>query len=209
MYKLSILLLIIKIYINNIMISENYCNNIKSNLLDMGFMEEHINIVLNITNSEEDAINLIIKMLENEEFYIQMKENYLLSIDKKSYFESNPNKYKMTIVVRKDLNMSVGKIAAQVGHGVLKSYQNALSEYPTYVHNWEKNNGSTKIVLSVNSLQEILNIKEEATINKLPYELIRDAGRTEVDPFTITVIAIGPGPSEVVDKVTGKLELLK
>lgn len=208
MYKLSILLLIVKLYINNIMTSENYCNNIKSNLLDMGFMEDHINIVLNITNSEEDAINLIIKMLENEEFYIQMKENYLLSIDKKSYFESNPNKYKMTIVVRKDLNMSVGKIAAQVGHGVLKSYQNALSEYPTYVYNWE-NSGSTKIVLSVNSLQEILNIKEEANINKLPYGLIRDAGRTEIDPFTITVIAIGPGPCEVVDKVTGKLELLK
>ena len=33
-------------------------------------------------------------------------------------------------------------------------------------------------------------------------------GRTQVDPGTITVIGIGPGPTEMVDSITGHLNLL-
>lgn len=116
--------------------------------------------------------------------------------------------YKMTIVVRKDLNMSTGKIAAQVGHAVLNCYKEALLTKSSYVKNWESS-GTAKIVLQINSLKELNEIKELAKINKLPFAMIADAGRTEVEPGTITVIAIGPGPVDEVDKVTGKLELLK
>ncbi len=121
---------------------------------------------------------------------------------------SKPTNYKMTIVVRKDLNMSVGKIAAQVGHAVLNCYKEALYLNNNYVKNWE-NSGSAKIVLQVNSLKELNEIKELAKLNKLPYAMIADAGRTEVEPGTVTVISIGPGPVDEVDKVTGRLELLK
>ncbi len=49
-------------------------------------------------------------MIEEPHFYSQMKDNIELKTIK------NEN-YKMVIVVRNDLNMGKGKIAAQVGHG--------------------------------------------------------------------------------------------
>ena len=60
----------------------------------------------------------------------------------------------MTIVVRKDLNMSTGKIAAQVGHAVLNCYKEALLTKSSYVKNWESS-GTAKIVLQINSLKEL------------------------------------------------------
>jgi peptidyl-tRNA hydrolase, PTH2 family len=38
--------------------------------------------------------------------------------------------------------------------------------------------------------------------------LIRDAGRTQIEPNSKTVLAIGPGENKVIDQVTGHLKLL-
>ena len=102
-------------------------------------------------------------MLEDEQFYNQMKENLNVSNDKNignnkilgDYLIFPKNEYKMTIVVRKDLKMSIGKIASQVAHGVLEAYKTAIKTHPDYVENWENYSGSAKIVLCVNSLKEI------------------------------------------------------
>lgn len=182
--------------------------NIKKELIEMGFLEEHIDLALKITSNQEEAIETIIKMLEDENFYKQMKYN-CLSNNSNSNNNYNQNQFKMTIAVRKDLNMSTGKIAAQVGHGVLNTYKLAVNTHSDYVKLWENYSGSAKIVLSVNSLKEITELGELAKKENLPFSIITDAGRTEIEPNTITVIAIGPGPSNLIDKVTGKLELFK
>ena len=38
--------------------------------------------------------------------------------------------------------------------------------------------------------------------------IVQDAGRTQVEPGSETVLAVGPGPVSDVDKITGKLKLL-
>jgi PTH2 family peptidyl-tRNA hydrolase len=41
----------------------------------------------------------------------------------------------------------------------------------------------------------------------LTVSLIQDAGRTQIEPGSQTVLGIGPGRGELIDDVTGHLEL--
>jgi PTH2 family peptidyl-tRNA hydrolase len=38
--------------------------------------------------------------------------------------------------------------------------------------------------------------------------VVRDAGRTEVEAGSVTVLAVGPATAELIDMVTGELRLL-
>jgi len=39
-------------------------------------------------------------------------------------------------------------------------------------------------------------------------EVIQDAGRTQIDPGSLTVLGVGPAPKSQIDLVTGGLKLL-
>ena len=115
---------------------------------------------------------------------------------------------KMVIVVRNDLGMSVGKIAAQVGHAVLGLYKIAQMENPQAVDQWEMLSWP-KIVLQVESEAKMDELRVQAEQAGIWNFQVQDAGRTEVEPGTKTVLAIGPDLNSKIDEITGKLKLLK
>lgn len=94
--------------------------------------------------------------------------------------------FKMVLVVRNDLKMGKGKIAAQC--------------------RWEMC-GQVKVVTRVESEEELLLLQNRAKTLKLPMHITIDAGKTQIAPNTRTVMAI-LGPCDIVDEVTGELKLL-
>ena len=120
---------------------------------------------------------------------------------------------KQVIVIRKDLKMRKGKIAAQTGHAVMKAVYcwedgtPIIINHP-YILEWLK--GSfTKVVVSVDSEDELQDVYKRACEAKLPCSIIEDEGRTEFgDVKTFTAVAVGPGPIDEVDLITGDLPLL-
>ncbi|AEA46630.1 peptidyl-tRNA hydrolase Pth2 [Archaeoglobus veneficus] len=113
--------------------------------------------------------------------------------------------YKQVIVVRDDLNLSRGKLAVQVAHAAILGYELADRRA---VEEW-KREGQKKIVLRVENIQKLMEIKEKAAKSGLPTAVVRDAGLTEVPPGTVTAVVIGPDEERRIDKITGNLPLLK
>lgn len=114
--------------------------------------------------------------------------------------------FKQTIVVRADLKLGKGKIAAQVAHASLEAYEKVLKEKPDWAALWAKS-GRAKIVLKVPDEKDLLMLYNKSK-NIVPTALIKDAGLTQTEPGTITCLASGPAPSGVLDKIFSGLKLL-
>jgi len=114
--------------------------------------------------------------------------------------------YKQVIVVRTDLNMGKGKIAAQCAHASVSALEKAEREDPEAVSEW-KATGQQKSVLKVTGKMELLELFEK--VKKIfPSALIRDAGLTQIAEGETTCLGIGPAEEREIDKYTGKLKLL-
>ncbi|KAL5568249.1 hypothetical protein UlMin_024824 [Ulmus minor] len=114
--------------------------------------------------------------------------------------------FKMILVVRNDLKMGKGKIAAQCSHATLGLYKKLLNRAPKALNRWEMC-AQPKVVVKIESEEDMLVLQERAKLVKLPTHITIDAGRTQIAPNSRTVMAI-LGPIEVVDDVTGGLKLL-
>ena len=110
---------------------------------------------------------------------------------------------KQAIVARADLGMGPGKLAAQAAHASLSAYEDTDDRTR---REW-KGSGQTKVVLKTSGEDAVFRLADEAERRGLPYAVVRDAGRTQVDPGTVTALAVGPGPEAEVDAVTGDLSL--
>uniref|UniRef100_A0A161N0Z2 peptidyl-tRNA hydrolase n=2 Tax=Triatoma infestans TaxID=30076 RepID=A0A161N0Z2_TRIIF len=116
---------------------------------------------------------------------------------------------KMVLVVRTELGMGKGKIAAQCSHAALGCYKIAQKNTPT-VLNWWEASGQPKIVLKLDTPGEegLYKLMQEAKKRGVVSTVIRDAGHTQVERGTATVAGIGPGEVDVLDQITGHLKLL-
>lgn len=116
---------------------------------------------------------------------------------------------KLVVVVNCALRMGTGKIAAQVSHGALGAYRDlAASGHERILQAWQRE-GEKTVVVGAENADEILRLRARAAEAGLPCHVIRDAGRTEVAPNSLTVMAIGPAPRTAIDPLTGALKLLR
>ena len=113
---------------------------------------------------------------------------------------------KLVCLVRQDLNMGAGKVAAQVAHGALGAYRKASQRDPQTLRGWE-DGGEACIILGVPTLEALDRHVAAAARLGLITHTIQDAGRTEVATGTRTVGCIGPGSVSEIDAITGGLSL--
>lgn len=135
---------------------------------------------------------------------------------------------KQMIVMRRDLKMRKGKIAAQAGHACVTAVLMALEKEnrlnqirtdgkgiylspsnmdATALSEWF-DKGVAKICVYVDSEEELLEIDRKAKEAGIISALICDAGLTEFhgEP-TYTCLALEPKSAEEVDKITNELPL--
>ncbi len=150
-----------------------------------------------------------------------------------------PRYLKQVIVVRKDLSMPTGKLAAMVAHAsmsfLLSKIADSLKEswlgrgpdkrYFTHFHlsaneaQWltELDPGleetgqvsMAKIVLRVDSETELLAIETKAKGFGLNVHRVIDSGHSHNPPGTLTCVAIGPHWPEELEPITGGLKVYR
>jgi PTH2 family peptidyl-tRNA hydrolase len=116
--------------------------------------------------------------------------------------------FKQAIIVRKDLHMGTGKIAGQVAHAAVQAAFKIRQYNYEWYNSWlnEDDPPQTKIVFKVNSCSELLKLTYETPLNYLAF--VHDAGKTQVEPNTLTCIGIGPLPNDIIDPVIEGLKPL-
>lgn len=109
-----------------------------------------------------------------------------------------------------------GKIAAQCSHATLACYKSISREArkagpksaaARILSRWERY-GQAKVAVQVKTLDEMKELMGKARSLGITSEVIQDAGRTQIDPGSLTVLGVGPAPKSKVDQVTGGLKLL-
>lgn len=137
-------------------------------------------------------------------------------------------KAKMMIVMRRDLKMRKGKIAAQAGHAAIEAILTALKKeerlqdlvmteegmtlktddpHESPLCEWF-HFGCAKICVYVDSEEELLAIAEKAKEKNIIAAVITDAGMTEFHGVpTKTCLALEPLPSDIANELTGHLPL--
>ncbi|CAI5644470.1 peptidyl-tRNA hydrolase 2, mitochondrial [Oreochromis niloticus] len=114
--------------------------------------------------------------------------------------------FKMILVVRNDLKMGKGKVAAQCSHAAVSAYKQVQRRNPELLRQWEYC-GQPKVVVKAPDEDTLIDLLGRAKEVGLPVSLIQDAGRTQIAPGSRTVLGIGPGLADLIDSVTGDLKL--
>ena len=138
--------------------------------------------------------------------------------------DSRGNEIVCYLLVRRDLKMPVGKVAAQVGHGVQAlmkamlltngvifiddpSGKGETHEVRDCFRTWD-GGSMTKVALGVEDEAELNQIFEQLDGLKIPYLTVTDEGRTHVEPGTVTCAVVNPLPKLLLKPILGRLRLL-
>ena len=148
--------------------------------------------------------------------FVKVKRNKVkkkkeeIDYNKKYKFKGSDD-LKMVFLVRQDLKMKAGKIAAQVAHAALGLYDDIIfgnDQYQQEALDFWVNYGQKKVVLKVPDLETMNNVLKQCKQAKIAYCMITDAGCTQILPGSKTVLGIGPDTSEKINKMTGSFKLM-
>jgi len=114
--------------------------------------------------------------------------------------------YKLVIVVRTDLGISKGKMAAQVAHAAVNCALKSKKSDSSNFNKWF-NDGQKKVVVKLSGESELRKLQQHTRDVGLISSLITDAGLTEIPPGTVTCLGIGPASESVIDTITGTYSL--
>ncbi|MCL5093470.1 MAG: peptidyl-tRNA hydrolase Pth2 [Candidatus Marsarchaeota archaeon] len=114
---------------------------------------------------------------------------------------------KQAIIIRTDLEMSKGKIAAQAAHASLMSYFEVERTDKSVAREWLES-GEKKIVLKVDNEEALIKLYTAFKFKKIPCALVTDAGLTEIPPGSKTALGIGPWDGREIGAFTDRLKLL-
>jgi PTH2 family peptidyl-tRNA hydrolase len=114
----------------------------------------------------------------------------------------------MVIVIRTDLNMSVGKMIAQACHAAVAASEKTKKTKTKHWRKW-RDTGGKKVALESESLEELEELARQAEELDITNVIIQDAGHTEVPPGTVTCLGLGPDQNIKIDNVTGDRQRLK
>jgi len=132
---------------------------------------------------------------------------------------------KQYIVVRTDLPMNAGKVAAQAAHSCMKVFFDKFEDTqivdekggdpidafiyrPSIEERYWIKGKFTKIAKKVKNENQLLKVYEKAKAAGLNVSIIKDAGLYGLEGENYTCIAVGPNYVEDCEPVVGKLRLL-
>jgi len=135
-------------------------------------------------------------------------------------------KTKQVIAVRRDLKMKHGKMAAQVAHAAMSfltregsirwngdfldhfvNDDDAIDKHRGAIRDWLENS-FTKVVLGVDSEEELHELEAKATEAGVMAHLVVDNGKTVFHgESTATCLALGPDWNEALDELVEHLKL--
>lgn len=118
----------------------------------------------------------------------------------------------MVFVVNMSLKMSAGKTSSQTAHAAVSLYIKAKQSTKKHllffnqIDTWVSL-GQKKVVLKGLNDTHLVSLEKEANDSSLISVLVRDAGRTQISPGSLTCLGIF-GTEEQVNKITSSLNLL-
>lgn len=117
----------------------------------------------------------------------------------------------MIFLVRNDIKMSKGKIAAQIGDATQYIVEDCIQRKSVTYISWKKLYNSQKIVLKVHSQREFyeLHLKLIELSHKLsfPVKIVKNSQVKQISENNSIVIGFGPIKRNVVDYLIGDLKL--
>lgn len=98
-------------------------------------------------------------------------------------------------------------IGAQCGHAAGMVMKKLIRHHPNLLAQWETC-GTKKICVKGISTEHLESLSEHSSRQNILVTPVFDAGKTQVEEGSLTVLAIGPAEASVLYPITGELKLM-